>query len=105
MRFFTCILLAMLYCLAVPESGFTQDRDNETDAKKYTLIFRGEPIEQAIKELVDSTKIDLIYDANLLNATTNIQHLHQQVPGQKFYRICWREPTWISCYSPPAHLC
>ncbi|MDR8390361.1 TonB-dependent receptor [Aliifodinibius sp. S!AR15-10] len=65
MRIRDGIFLAILFILLFAGRAMGQDANNP-GADRYTLIFQGIPIEQALKDLVETTKIDLIYNPNLL---------------------------------------
>lgn len=60
-------LLLLLILLQTSTLGLAQGRSNAPE-NTYTLLFRGTPIENAIKDLVEQTKIDIIYDPSILNA-------------------------------------
>ncbi len=59
-------LLFIIFLLSM--STVTAQNSDGISAERYTLLFRGTPIEEAIKELVDKTQIDLIYDPSILSS-------------------------------------
>jgi len=62
-------------------SSFAQN-NGRTASERYTLMFRGTPIEEAIKELVDKTQIDLIYDPSILSSQQVFSLSKNQTPEQ-----------------------
>ena len=74
------ILLFILFLIA-SSSGYAQN-SGKTESSSYTLLFRGTPIEEAIKELVDKTKIDLIYDPSILSSQRVFSLSKNQSPEQ-----------------------
>ncbi|MFH5831057.1 carboxypeptidase-like regulatory domain-containing protein [Halalkalibaculum sp. DA384] len=58
-------LTFLLLFLAFAATKITAQDTGQT--KRHTMIFRDVPIEQALKELVETTGIDLIYNPGLLN--------------------------------------
>ncbi|MDZ7660612.1 TonB-dependent receptor [Fodinibius sp.] len=74
------ILLFILFLLSI-SSGFAQN-NSRTISERYTLLFRGTPIEEAIKELVDKTQIDLIYDPSILSSQQVFSLSKNQTPEQ-----------------------
>lgn len=74
------ILLFILLFLSV-SSVYAQE-EIKTESHRFTLLFRGTPIEEAIKELVNKTKIDLIYDPSILNSQRVFSLSKNEVPEQ-----------------------
>lgn len=74
------ILLFFLLLFSI-SSGFAQN-NGRTASERYTLLFRGTPIEEAIKELVNKTQIDLIYDPSILNSKQVFSLSRNQTPEQ-----------------------
>src|SRR5699024_1676479 len=58
------ILLILLASVAPPLSA--QDTDEDPESNSYTFIFKGEPIEYALQQLVKETDLDLIYDPAIM---------------------------------------
>lgn len=71
---FIFLTLSLTPCLA-------QDNGQSSTAK-YTLLFKGTPIEEAIKELVSETRIDLIYDPSILSSQRVFSLSKNQSPEQ-----------------------
>ncbi|MDX1638493.1 MAG: carboxypeptidase-like regulatory domain-containing protein [Balneolaceae bacterium] len=67
MNKFGCLLLVslllwlMVYRLEAQDTGRAEE-------ERYTLILRGEPLDKALKQLVEQTNIDLIYSPSLLGS-------------------------------------
>lgn len=66
MKYLFGLTIVMLFVLLATDEGVGQDTDDMSPNNRYTLVFRGTLIEEAIKELVETTKIDLIYNPALL---------------------------------------
>ena len=77
-----------LFCLLLASSspGVAQDK-NDQKANTYTLLFRGTPIEKAIKELVEETKIDLIFDPSILTSHTVFSQPKNKTPEEILSKI------------------
>lgn len=63
MKFKTAFLIIFLMASSLGASAQKADAQNK---KQFTLIFKGTPIKKALKELVDVSDIDLIYDPKIL---------------------------------------
>lgn len=67
--------------LLVSSLSLAQDKSNQKD-NTHTLLFRGTPIEQAIKELVDKTNINLIYDPSILKSRVVFSQVKNKRPEE-----------------------
>lgn len=65
MKFKNILLFIILFLSVCPVLAQQQGK---VQTERFTLLFRGTPIEEAIKELVKVTRIDLIYDPSILSS-------------------------------------
>lgn len=73
------LLFIILFLSASPALA---QQKGKTESDRFTLLFRGTPIEEAIKELVTKTKIDLIYDPSILSAQRVFSLSKNEYPEQ-----------------------
>ncbi|NGP76758.1 TonB-dependent receptor [Balneolaceae bacterium YR4-1] len=77
---FKSILLFIFLLLSV--SPVLAQQDGKTENERFTLLFRGTPIEEAIKDLVKETRIDLIYDPSILSSQRVFSLSKNEYPEQ-----------------------
>lgn len=96
--FLICLFPCLFSMPVIFSSALQAQNTEEKGAEKFTLIFKGEPIANALHQLVQTTAIDLIYDPAIISDHTVFKTAHNKNPedilrlildgsGLDFYRL------------------
>jgi hypothetical protein len=79
-------IVGLLLLLWAPPLSAQQTDANDPD-QTYTFVYRGEPIEHALQQLVKKTDLDLIYDPAIIPAHTVFATARKEQPESILRRI------------------